>query len=155
MDVTIDLATMVMQPSSPDRAGASRHAPDDAFGISLTLRHVTPKGYTHVYARLPYSNLLDDSLDIRLSSRHVIQSGSPQLMPRGLNSGSSVLPGPAGIERRLGRWQAVKTGMSSDLSQDIRIFTRQEQHQPQKQQQNQEAAKTPGEDLGHGCERSP
>jgi hypothetical protein len=57
MGVTIDLAMMVMQPSSPDRAGASRHAPDDAFGISLTLRHVTPKGYTRVYAKLLRSNL--------------------------------------------------------------------------------------------------
>jgi hypothetical protein len=101
------------------------------------------------------SNLLDDSLDIRLSSRHVIQSGTPQLIPRALNSGSSGLLSPAGIERQLERWQAVKMGMSSDSSQDIRIFKRQEQHQLQKQQQNQEVAKTPGEDLGHGCERSP
>jgi hypothetical protein len=46
-------------------------------------------------------------------------------------------------------------GMSSDPSLDTRIFKGQKQHQPQKQQQNQEAAKTPGEDLEHGCERSP
>jgi hypothetical protein len=46
-------------------------------------------------------------------------------------------------------------GISRDSSLDILIFKGQEQHQPQKQQQNQEAAKTPDEDLGHGCERSP
>jgi hypothetical protein len=65
MGVTIDLSTMVMQPSSPDRAGASRHAPDDACGISLTLRHVTPKGYTRVYAKLLYSNLAKTNLSQR------------------------------------------------------------------------------------------
>jgi hypothetical protein len=54
-----------------------------------------------------------------------------------------------------GPQKAVKMGMPCDSSRGIRIFTGQEQHQPQKQQQNQEAAKTPGEDLGHGCERSP
>jgi hypothetical protein len=46
-------------------------------------------------------------------------------------------------------------GMSCDLSLDTHIFKGPKQHQPQKQQQNQEAAKTPGEDLEHGCERSP
>jgi hypothetical protein len=46
-------------------------------------------------------------------------------------------------------------GISSDSSLGIRILKGPKQHQPQKQQQNQEAAKTPGEDLGHGCERSP
>jgi hypothetical protein len=42
-------------------------------------------------------------------------------------------------------------GMSSDLSLDTRIFKGQKQHQPQKQQQNQEATKTPGEDAAGRC----
>lgn len=29
----------------------------DAFGIGFLIGHVTPKGYTHVYGKLLYSNL--------------------------------------------------------------------------------------------------